>query len=67
MSEQPIQLQNAAKGKPRSFKKCVEAFCKNCIYDPLAGGGTWRQQVGDCPAKDCALYPVRPLPAGMKR
>lgn len=44
-----------------SLKKCIEAKCKDCIYDPAAGG-TWREQVELCTSeKTCPLWPVRPL------
>jgi hypothetical protein len=42
-----------------SLRKSINDFCKYCIYDPK-WVGTWLQQVRDCPAKDCPLYPVRP-------
>jgi len=42
-----------------SLRKAVNAKCKDCIYDPLAGG-TWRKQVEECPCTSCPLYPVRP-------
>ena len=38
----------------------IGAFCKSCIADD-ASGGTWREQVGACPAIDCALWPYRPI------
>ena len=38
----------------------VNAFCISCIVEPGAGGGSWRQQVTDCTAVTCPLYPVRP-------
>jgi len=38
----------------------INAKCKDCIYDPLSGGGTWRRQVEDCTVKSCALWPYRP-------
>lgn len=43
-----------------SAKACIEAHCKWCIYDDTEPG-SWRQQVEDCTAIDCALYPVRPV------
>lgn len=42
----------------------IDAFCKGCVYDPISGRGTWREQVRDCAGFSCALYPYRPLPAG---
>jgi len=43
-----------------SLKKCIEEKCKDCTYDPLAGG-TWREQVELCRVTKCALWPVRPM------
>lgn len=43
-----------------SLKKCVEAKCKDCTYDPCAPG-SWRQQVELCRVKSCALWEVRPV------
>ena len=43
-----------------SLKKCIEEKCKDCTYDPLAGG-TWREQVEQCNIRTCALWPVRPI------
>jgi len=42
-----------------SRQKAIDNHCKNCIYDPYAGG-TWRQQVEECTVTDCALYKYRP-------
>jgi hypothetical protein len=42
-----------------SLKKAIDAHCKNCTYDPLAGG-TWREQVESCRVTACALWEVRP-------
>lgn len=42
-----------------SLRKAVNAKCKDCIYDRLAGG-TWRAQVEACTCDTCPLYPVRP-------
>ena len=44
-----------------SLRKAINAKCKDCIYDPLSGLGTWRQQTEACPAKTCPLWPVRPV------
>lgn len=43
-----------------SLRKCIEAKCKDCTYDPLAGG-TWREQVEECTVRSCPLWEVRPL------
>ena len=43
-----------------SLRKRINQNCKDCIYDRHAPG-TWRQQVTLCAAKECSLYPVRPI------
>ena len=55
----------AARKAPRkkrpSMRKAIDAKCKECIYDPLSGLGTWRQQTHACPSTDCPLHELRPL------
>lgn len=48
-----------------SYRRAINAKCKDCSYDPLAGG-TWRAQVAACGVPSCALYGLRPLPEGIK-
>ena len=43
-----------------SMKKSIEAKCRDCIYDPMAGG-SWRAQVESCTTQSCGLWTVRPL------
>jgi hypothetical protein len=43
-----------------SLRKAINDKCRDCIYDPLSGLGTWRQQVEGCTSVRCPLYPVRP-------
>ena len=43
-----------------SLRAAINKHCKQCIYDPISGNGTWRQQVEECTAYSCPLYPVRP-------
>lgn len=43
-----------------SYKKAIEAKCKDCIYDPLVSG-SWRKQVEECNSWDCPLWDVRPV------
>lgn len=38
----------------------INQKCRDCIYDPHGGGGTWRQQVEACPSSTCALWDFRP-------
>lgn len=45
-----------------SLRKAIDAKCKDCIYDPQCGGGTWREQVAQCSSIRCPLWPVRPGP-----
>lgn len=47
----------------RSLRDAIDAKCKDCIYDPECGGGTWREQVAQCSAIGCPLWPVRPAPS----
>jgi len=44
----------------------INAFCISCIYEGDSGGGSWRQQIEDCTAHSCPLYPVRPTSDGVK-
>jgi hypothetical protein len=45
----------------RSFRAAVNAKCRDCIYDPLAKMGAWREQVEACTATGCPLHSFRPL------
>ncbi len=49
---------------PRTMtrQESINAFCRQCIYDPYGGRGTWREQVAACTARTCPLYAYRPLP-----
>lgn len=42
-----------------SLRKAIDATCRSCIYDPMAGG-KWREQVTACASSCCPLHPVRP-------
>jgi hypothetical protein len=44
------------------MRQAINAKCKDCIYDPKAGG-TWRQQVEGCTITACGLHPYRPKAA----
>lgn len=48
------------------FRKLINEKCKDCIYDPLSRLGNWKQQVEGCTSKNCALWPVRPVPRRRK-
>jgi len=45
----------------------VNAKCIECIYEPDAGTGTWRQQVEGCTSATCPLYDIRPTSSGDKQ
>ena len=45
------------------LRKAIAEMCKQCIYDPKGGYGTWREQVLACTSEACQLYPYRPVPA----
>lgn len=45
-----------------SLRKAINAKCKECIYDPIGGTGTWKKQVFECKSKSCPLWPYRPTP-----
>jgi hypothetical protein len=52
-------------GKKRmGLRAAINAKCKDCIYDPLSGLGTWRQQVEGCTCLNCPLWLVRPVSSG---
>lgn len=44
-----------------SLRSAIDAKCNDCIYDGHAPG-TWREQVAQCSALECPLWPVRPAP-----
>jgi len=48
-----------------SLRAAINAKCRECIYDPTSGGGTWREQVAACTAPKCPLFSVRPMPRYM--
>ncbi len=45
-----------------SLRDAIDAKCRECVYDPLPGNGTWREQVARCGGVNCPLYPMRPQP-----
>ena len=42
-----------------SLRAAINAMCRSCIYDQYSAGN-WRQQVTECTAHACPLYPHRP-------
>ena len=53
--------------KGYSFRKAIDAKCKDCIHDPKSGLGNWKQQVEQCTVTQCPLYPLRPKSRGVKK
>lgn len=49
-----------------SLRKAINEKCKDCIYDPESGLGSWRQQVDACGQVRCPLHPVRPRSSSPK-
>ena len=45
-----------------SLRAAIDAKCKDCIYDPRCGGGTWREQIAQCSSLSCPLWPFRTSP-----
>lgn len=45
-----------------SLRTAINLKCRDCIYDPKSGLGTWREQAAQCTVTSCPLYAVRPLP-----
>jgi hypothetical protein len=45
-----------------SLRKAINNKCRECLYDPKGGNGTWLNQVADCTSFSCALHSVRPTP-----
>lgn len=48
-----------------SLRGAINAKCRECIYDPLSGLGTWRQQVSACRVYRCPLWQFRPVAEAM--
>lgn len=41
-------------------QQAINAFCKECNYDP-ADKGNWRQQITACTMRNCPLFEYRPV------
>ena len=52
--------------KRPSMRKAINDKCKECIYDPESGTGTWREQVEGCSCQSCPLFDLRPVSGGKK-
>lgn len=48
--------------KSRSFRKAIDAMCKECIFD-CNQPGTWRAQTEACTSFSCPLFELRPKTA----
>lgn len=55
--------QRNATTKP-SLRSAINAKCRECIYCPLTGTGSWRLQVENCTSISCPLFSVRPKSTG---
>lgn len=56
----------AANKRPsQSLRQAINAKCAECIYDPLAGGGSRLQQITSCTSPNCPLFDVRPTSKGL--
>lgn len=53
--------------KRPSWRKAIDAKCKDCIFDPASVLGHWRQQTEACTITECALWPLRPVSAAGPR
>lgn len=47
-----------------SLRSAINSKCRECIYCPLTGNGSWRLQVENCTSISCPLYTVRPKSTG---
>ena len=45
-----------------SLRRAINKKCRECIYCPLTGTGSWRLQVENCTSISCPLWAVRPKP-----
>ncbi len=44
-----------------SPKQAIKAKCRECIYDPIGGNGTWTEQIEACTSPGCPLFELRPV------
>lgn len=51
----------AKKAASGSLRTAINSKCKECIHDPIAGIGHWRQQVENCTSGNCPLFEIRPI------
>lgn len=63
LSQSDLRPSRPHGGHPKpSLRDAINAKCRECIYDPKSGLGTWREQVAACTSRTCPIYPARPLP-----
>jgi len=47
-----------------SLRRAINRKCRERIYCPLTGTGSWRRQVEHCTSISCPLFSVRPKSTG---
>jgi len=52
--------------KKSTRQQAINTFCKQCIYDPHGGNGSWLLQVENCTADNCPLFAYRPITQNTK-
>ena len=45
-----------------SLRHAINNKCRECIYCPITGTGSWRRLCAACTSKPCPFWPVRPEP-----
>jgi len=50
-----------------SAQKAINQKCKECIYDPIGGGGTWKEQIAGCTSYSCPLFNHRPVDVNTRK
>ncbi len=66
MDDQTIKLLIEKESNKSGLRGSINAKCIECIYDPISGNGSWRQQTQSCSSPECPLYSVRPKSSGKK-
>lgn len=56
-----VAIENHGNREP-TYGEAVAQMCRECIYDPKSGLGTWREQVAQCACTTCPLWRKRPGP-----
>ena len=50
----------------KSPRQAIRAFCKGCGSGD-SNGGSWLNQIENCPITNCELYDLRPITAQTRR